>query len=119
MLCTKAFHHFVRELFMGCRNKADLPRLVKHYIDNMEADQHVIWIKVVESATGRIVACSQWKVFPNVEPRSNGDQPPPWLEGEKRERSAKMMQQFNERRRAANPRGYVRRSSDWFLLELF
>ena len=104
----ECFPQFVQEAFMGCFSRDDLPRLTKHYIDEMETDPHVVWIKLVENAKGKIVAATQWKVFPSREPESNEDKPPPWLEGEMREKSAKIMRQMNMKRRKANPSGYVR-----------
>lgn len=100
---------FIREAFMGCYDESDLPRLIKHHAENVKSDPHAVWIKVLERRTGRIIAGSQWKIFPNCEPVSNEDKPPPWLEGEARDKSAAMMRKINEKRRAANPYGYVRK----------
>ncbi|KAK3723254.1 hypothetical protein LTR37_001977 [Vermiconidia calcicola] len=103
----ECFPNFVREAFLRCSSEADLPRLTQSSVNYMMRDPHVVWIKVVDNASGKIVAGSQWKVYPSSAPESSDDEPPPWLTGEMRERAAKELQLFNERRRVVNPGGYV------------
>ncbi|KAI0475728.1 acyl-CoA N-acyltransferase [Xylariaceae sp. FL0804] len=101
------FPDFVRSIFMGCPSKADIPRLADHEKEDMKNDPHIVWLKLVDNSSGRIVAGSQWKVFPSHAPDSSDDTPAPWLEGDKRERALVVMRGFNEKRRKANPQGFV------------
>lgn len=107
----KCFPPFVRELFMGCRTEADLPRLVRYYERPMRQNPSDIWIKVTDRATDRIVAASNWRIHVNGgRADDDGDnEPPEWLEGEALERSRKIFRAFNAARREANPGGFVRR----------
>lgn len=103
------FPPVIREVFMGCRSEADLPRLAEHYAKEMRENPSVIWVKVVDQLSRKIVAASQWKVFPgSVVPESADDKPAEWLEGEDLKRMARIAQEMNEARRKANPGGYVR-----------
>ena len=68
----------------------------------------MIWLKVVERASGKIVAGSQWKVFPSFSPASADDKPAEWLEGEDLTKATQILDKMNAARRAANPNGYVR-----------
>lgn len=101
------FPPFVREKFMGCKSEDDLPRSVEEFTKLME-DPHDIWVKVTDIASGRIVSASNWKVYPSSAPTSSDDQPSPWLEGEALEMAETMLGTMNEKRRKANPGGYVR-----------
>ncbi|KAH9884420.1 acyl-CoA N-acyltransferase [Xylariomycetidae sp. FL2044] len=101
------FPPIVRELFMGCQTEDDLPRLSARHARLMATDRHDVWIKVVETRTRRIIAASNWKVYPNGAPSSAGDTAPEWLRDEDRERAARMLGAMNEARRAANPGGFV------------
>lgn len=104
----RSFSPFIREMFMGCRSEADIPRLADWYARRLRSDPFDVWIKVVDAATGRLVAASEWKVCPNGP--GPDDEPPEWLEGESLERSRRMMGAINAARRKANPAGYVRKS---------
>lgn len=105
----KCFPPMIRELFMGCKTEADLPRLVQHHLKSMLQDPSDVWIKVTDQTTGRAVAASNWKVHVNGPvPASADDEAPEWLEGEALEKSMKMLQAFNEARRKANPGGFIR-----------
>lgn len=39
----------------------DIPRIRQLYLDRMRAEPEDIWIKVVDTATGKIIAGSNWK----------------------------------------------------------
>ena len=106
-----AFPEFVRVTFMGCHSKDDLPKLIPRYIEKLEKDPSDVWIKVTDNATGRIIAASDWKVFPGKPSEHNADEPPEWLEGEEKENSQKVIEQMTEIRRKAMPGPYVRESS--------
>lgn len=69
-----------------------------------------VWLKVVDRASGKIVAGSQWKVFPSFSPASADDKPAEWLEGEDLTKATQILEKMNAARRAANPKGYVRES---------
>lgn len=94
---------------MGCASEDDLPRLAKHYIELAEKDPSAVWIKLVDNETKKIVAGSLWNVFPNSAPETSDEGPVPWLEGENKQKAERLMQMMNEKRRAANPHGYVRK----------
>ncbi|KAL1874780.1 hypothetical protein VTK73DRAFT_199 [Phialemonium thermophilum] len=100
---------YIRELFMGCRTEADIPRLVRHFAATAAADPSDIWVKVFEVATGRIVAASNWKVHPNAAAARTAlrEKPASWLQGEARARAEKAYEAIEEARRQANPEGYV------------
>ncbi|KAI2607951.1 acyl-CoA N-acyltransferase [Hypoxylon sp. NC1633] len=94
----------IRELFMGCRSEADLPLITAKYARTLETDPHDVWLKVVDTATGKIAAGSNWKVFPNsgapqVSDESVGD----WVEGQLKQDTVEMMRLLNDARREANP----------------
>lgn len=69
-----------------------------------------IWLKVVDRTTRKIVAGSQWKVFPSFGPACADDKPAEWLEGEDLTKATQILEKMNAARRAANPNGYVRES---------
>ncbi|RMZ11072.1 hypothetical protein D0864_01093 [Hortaea werneckii] len=104
------FPPMVREMFMGCKSEADLPRLAQHYLKEIREDPFTVWLKVVDRASGKIVAGSQWKVFPSFSPASADDKPAEWLEGEDLTKATQILEKMNAARRAANSKGYVRES---------
>lgn len=79
---------------MGIYDRArDLPRLRALYTATMTADPADLWVKVVDVATGRIVAGSNWRVYVNGPPEDRPMDPVPWwLEGEARERAARFVE---------------------------
>lgn len=106
-----AFPDFVRIIFMGCHSKDDLPKLIPKYVEKMSSDPSDVWIKVTDNATGKIVAASNWKIFPG-NPGSSGmdhaDEPPKWLEEGQREKSRRVIEEMTEVRRKVMPGPYVR-----------
>ncbi|KAI1194011.1 hypothetical protein F5X97DRAFT_16798 [Nemania serpens] len=95
------------ELFMGCQTEDDIPRITAKHIREM-SDPYEVWVKIVDSATGKIVAASNWKFFVNGgAPRSSDEHPPDWLEGEKRREAVEVMSAMNDARRKANPSAHV------------
>jgi hypothetical protein len=105
------FPQFVREVFMGCKSEADLPLIVQRYQNILLNDLHDVWIKVIDNESGAIVAASNWKVHPNGASTMSDDSPNNWLEKETYEKAKRIMDDLNERRRKANPSGFVRRFS--------
>ncbi|KAI7150838.1 hypothetical protein KC316_g15515 [Hortaea werneckii] len=101
------FPPMIREMFMGCKSEADLPRLAEHYLKEVREDPFTIWLKVVDRATSKIVAGSQWKVFPSFGPACADDKPAEWLEGKDLTKATQILEKMNAARRAANPNGYV------------
>lgn len=107
----EAFPPFIRETFMGCSSEADLPRLARHYKDGMLKNPSAVWVKVVDDSTGKAVAASQWNIYPGsvaLESEAEAADLPPWLEGETREKTVQMVTEMGQKRKAANPGGYVR-----------
>ena len=102
---------FVRECFMGCFSEADLPRATDDFRHIMKTDPHDIWVKVTDTASGKIISASNWKIYPSSAPASSDDKPMPWLKGEQLEQSKLMLDTMNEQRRKANQGGYVRMST--------
>ncbi|KAI0378769.1 acyl-CoA N-acyltransferase [Hypomontagnella monticulosa] len=104
----ECFPPVIRELFMGCKSEADLPLITAKNLRDRERDPHDIWIKVVDSTTGKIVAASNWKVFLNSgAPNESDEVPPEWLEGEVLEKASKIMGVWNEARRKENPGPHI------------
>ncbi|KAK7745838.1 hypothetical protein SLS53_002556 [Cytospora paraplurivora] len=107
-LCWLCFDPTVRSLMLGCPTEENLPKLVEHHRRVMREIQQAVWLKVVENSTGRIAAATLWKIYPNAgQPPSGDEQPPSWLEGEVRESSKKLLDEINQARREANPRGFI------------
>ncbi|RMZ01656.1 hypothetical protein D0862_06284 [Hortaea werneckii] len=74
------FPPMIREIFMGCKSEADLPRLAEHYLKEIREDPF---------------------------PASADDKPAEWLEGEDLTKATQILGKMNAARRAANPNGYV------------
>ena len=56
------FPPFIREAAMGITvPERDIPRIRQLYIDTMTSEPADIWIKVVDTSTGRMVAGSNWR----------------------------------------------------------
>lgn len=109
-LCWLSFPQIVRDLLMGCPTEDDLPRSVARYQEEMRADPHATWVKVVDGATGRIAAASHWRIFPGASAPAGADEdtPPPWLDDESRVKAEGILGEMTEARVKANPEGYVR-----------
>lgn len=103
------FPAFIREIFMGCKTEDDLPRITRKHVSTLDKDPHDVWIKIVDTATGKIVAASNWKIYPNSTADSAGDEAPDWLDGDALERSRMILSAMNDARKRANPHGYVRK----------
>lgn len=114
-LCWLSFPQIVRDLLMGCPTEDDLPRSVARYQEEMRADPHALWIKVVDNATGRIAAASHWRIFPGASAPVGADEdtPPPWLDDESRVKALGILAEMTEARIKANPDGYVRECFPW------
>ncbi|KAI5922181.1 hypothetical protein F4810DRAFT_674884 [Camillea tinctor] len=115
----RCFPPRIRELFMGCRTEADLPRLAEQYARlAAAAPSRYVWTKVAVpsgdkdgACKGRekIIAASNWKVVgggSGVDSLGD-DEAPGWLDGDAREEAARMLREMNEARRRANPGGFV------------
>ena len=105
----RSFGPFMREIFMGCKSEADLPLITQKYASELAEDPHDLWIKVVDTASGNIVAGSNWKVYPNAAPDSSDDKLTEWLDGETRETAIKVLRKVTKVRKIANKEGgYIR-----------
>ena len=103
------FPEFVRNVFMGCSSKADLPKITKSYVHEMETDPNDIWIKVMDKESGKVIAGSNWKLYVNG-PSSGGvkDEAPEWLDNDMREKSMELMARINEARAKSMPGPFIR-----------
>lgn len=104
----ESFFPFVREIFMGCRTKADLPLITKVMKKALLEDPNDVWIGVKDKSTGKFIAAANWKVFVNGEGGvREADSPPDWLEGEEYERSKAVMGKFSAARLEAMPGPFI------------
>jgi len=103
----RCFGPFVREIFMGCKTEADLPLITQKQASILANDPHDMWIKVVDMASGQIVAGSNWRVYPSGAPESSDDTAAEWLDGEAREKATQIFDKWAKLRKDANPGGYV------------
>lgn len=115
----EAFPDFVRIIFMGCHSKDDLPKLIPKYIQKMQSDPSDVWVKVTDNETGKIIAASNWKVFPGEPSDNHADEPPDWLESEEKEKSRKVIEEMTEIRKKAMPGPYVRMLTSLLSLSLY
>ncbi|KAF2170117.1 hypothetical protein M409DRAFT_19723 [Zasmidium cellare ATCC 36951] len=95
------YDSFSREetaLFMGCPDRTTIPKYRQRVLNAMESDKSDVWIQVKDAETGKIAACSNWKIFVNGKPDDKGDQAIDWYEGEEREVSEKVARFMNENR---------------------
>ncbi|PIA96314.1 hypothetical protein CB0940_10610 [Cercospora beticola] len=100
---------YVRELFMGCRDTDDLPKLAKKYAEDMAQDPTDLWIKVTDLTTGEIVAASNWRLSlasSNVQPRGI-DEPMPWVDGELAAEAKEIMEPMNKTRIENNAEPFI------------
>jgi len=103
----RCFGPFVREIFMGCRTEGDLPLAMQKYVDILANDPHDVWIKVVDRASGNIVAGSNWRVYPSRAPDSSDDTVADWLDEKAKEMATQVFGKWAGIRKDANPGGYV------------
>ncbi|TLD24671.1 Acyl-CoA N-acyltransferase [Venturia nashicola] len=78
------------------RNTPETRALTKEkFIKDMKEDSADCWMKLVDTATGRIVSAAQWKIYPSWAPLADhGDFEPNWLEGKDRETAEDMVTRF-------------------------
>ncbi|PPJ60926.1 hypothetical protein CBER1_06197 [Cercospora berteroae] len=100
---------YVRELFMGCKDTEDLPRLAKKYAEDMAQDPTDLWIKVTDLTTGNIVAASNWRLYlatSSVQPRGI-DEPLPWVDGELAAEAKEILGPMNSTRIENNAEPFI------------
>lgn len=108
-LMYRCFPPFVREVIMGCLSEADLPRWIGFLEDECRTHHHAVWIKVVDKASGRIVAAALWKVFANAGmPPTAEDQIVGWLDDARRAQAEHVVGAMVKGRKEALPGGFVR-----------
>lgn len=96
---------------MGCKSSGDLHKLAAKYAEDMVTNPTDIWIKVTSSATGKIVAASNWKLYLGsapVEPRGL-DEVMPWLDGEIALEAKRILEPMNEARILSNTAPFLRK----------
>lgn len=83
-----AFPDPIRQLCMGCKSQADLPKIRNVYAKHMRENPHDVWVKVTDTENGRIASAGNWRVYVNGEGAKSDPEPPlEWLEGEMRDNS--------------------------------
>ena len=105
------FDEFVREIFLGCTSREDLPKIKNKYVKTMMRNSNDIWVKVTDQATGKIIAASNWRLYINgVPPNISTHEVPEWLAGGSLETANKFIKQFNEVRAKSMPGPFMRGS---------
>ena len=103
------FPEFIRNVFMGCFSKDDLPRIKSEYVRKMKEDRSEVWVKVVDKKNKKIIAASAWNIYLHGEtPGEPSDTAPEWLEGEILEQSKMIINSFTEPRNKAMAGPYIR-----------
>lgn len=105
----RSFDHFARENFFGIPTKDELPKLAESYAKTMATDPADVWIKVLDTSTGVVVAVSNWKVY--IAPESAisrmQDEPKEWAQGDVLEKQKLLMEPMNLARTRANPEPFM------------
>src|ERR1700761_2345713 len=95
------FPEWAQRLFLGCRSRQDLPKLEQKYLNQLCKDRSLVWIKVIDKKTDKIIAASGWNVFVNGAPVDNGGdgtsewataEAPDWVDISEREKSVALLQ---------------------------
>lgn len=70
------------------------------FLHTMKTDPLDRWIKVIDSTTGELVGCSNWRIHTLGLPKEAFDSPPVWLEGEERAAAQRTQEHCDARRRS-------------------
>jgi hypothetical protein len=78
------------------KNTPEMRAITKEkFIKDMKEDPADCWMKLVDTATGKIVSAAQWKIYPTWAP--HGEHEPfkaDWFEGKEREAAEEMCNKF-------------------------
>lgn len=107
-LCYDSFPREETSLYMGCPDRVNIPKYRKRCLDIMESDKSDVWMQVKDAETGKIVACSNWKVYVNGKPDDHGEEVIDWAGPQHQELSAKVVKFMNENRWKNMTRPFVR-----------
>ena len=108
-VCYTCFAAPERRIFMGCYTIDDLPKIRQKYTDAMQNDTRVLWIKVVDKQTGKIIAASKWNLYLQaVKADEMEDMVPEWLEPEDLKVSRDLMTKWDELRAKSMPGPFLR-----------
>lgn len=110
-LMFDSFQRAETATFMGCPDRTNLPKFGQRCIKKMETDKSDIWMLVRTKDTGKLIACSNWKVYVNGKPDDIGDEPIEWLEGEAREASENLARTINHNRWKRMKEPFIRMNS--------
>lgn len=77
-------------------NTPEMRALTKEkFIKDMREDPADCWMKLVDTATGKIVSAAQWKIYPTWAPLADhGEFKANWFEGKEREAAEEMATKF-------------------------
>jgi hypothetical protein len=92
----RAFAHVGVHTALFGPNTPEMRQLTKEkFIKDMHEDSSDCWMKLVDTATGKIVSAAQWKIYPSWAP--HGEHPPfkaDWFEGKEREAAEEICNKF-------------------------
>ena len=111
-----SFPDWAQRLFLGCRSRQDLPKLEQKYQDQLRKDKTLVWVKVIDQESDKIIAVSGWNVFVNGAPVDSGSdgasewamsEAPGWVDVSEREKSLALLQSMFEMRSRAMQSPYL------------
>lgn len=111
-----SFDGAVRRFVMGTFSVDDIPKYAAMWAERQRTETHSVWIKVVDTTTGQLVAASNWGVHVNGIPADGPalDRPVPWLKGEDRATAEKILGGFNRVKWRENTGCYIRELTQKF-----
>ena len=111
-LMYHCFDSWITTRFMGCFSIDDVPKAVARYTRIMNEDPTDIWMKVVDTQTGKIAAASNWKLYLGSEKaiKRQRKEPPEWLSNEVKEEAEAIAKPVNDARAASNPHPFLCKS---------
>lgn len=110
-LCYDSFSREETNLYMGCPDRTNLPKYRQRCLDIMEKDKSDVWMHVKDVKTGKMIACSNWKIYVNGKPDDHGEEVIDWAGPEQHALSAKVVKIMNENRWRNMPGPFIRESN--------
>ncbi|TID16586.1 Acyl-CoA N-acyltransferase [Venturia nashicola] len=92
----RAFAHLDMHTAIMGKNTLEMRALAKEkFVKDMREDPTDCWMKLVDTATGKIVSAAQWKIYSTWAPlASHGEFKADWFEGKEREAAEEMFTKF-------------------------